>query len=160
MNKLREWLLTHVWPWSVIVSLQRRLNSLQREHDLACSIHSDYKKQAEWFYQAVRGELTREQLDAVQARMDREAEAECTRIGNIAHSHQAYIAPFPAKGSGIMDPKLEGSPAGNAVRSLAGDASLPRLEDLQRDLTEAGVELEIGGSVAPGEVYKIRPTGE
>lgn len=144
--KWTDWLRDHVWPWSSIRALQSALAYERADHALARSIHEDYRKQAEWWYNAVRGVLSSEQLAAVQSRIDREAEAECTRIGNLLHAQQPELW-IPPKGSGLMDPRLKGSPAGNAVKSIMGDTALPKLDHLQRDLAEA--KIEIGGAVDP-----------
>lgn len=148
-----DWLADRLWPWSSIRYLRYTLDhersllaSERRTHALAVAFHEDYRKQAEWWYNAVRGVLSSEQLTAVQARIDHEAEAECARIGNVLHANSPDLW-LPSKGSGLMDPKLEGSPAGNAVKVIAGDKTLPKLDDLQRDLADN--KIEIGGAVDP-----------
>lgn len=163
-NKFLTWFQRSVWPWSRIGILESHLadqiharESAQRQLAFLQAEFTDYKKQAEWWYEAVRGELTKEQLASVHAKIDREAEAECTRIGNIQHANNASQPIFPPKGSGQLDPKLESSdsPAANGVRRIMGDPTVPKMDDLQHDLYE--YEKAHGGPILWGESFPLHP---
>ena len=169
-NKFLTWFQRSFWPWSRIGILESHLadqiharEAEQQKLAFLQAEFADYKKQATWWYEAVRGELTREQLASVQAKIDREAEAECTRIGNVAHAADRFAPAFPPKGSGLIDPKLESkdvfspfvSPAANAVRKIAGDPTVPKLDDLKRDLAEH--EKAHGGPILWGQAFPLYP---
>lgn len=106
MNKLWNWLVDRLWPFST-------LGRLRRELALSRSIHDDYRQWSERWYALCHRELSPQQMAYLNDRYNQLAESECAAIGAANRIDKAR-AVFPLPGTGEIDPKL-----GEMGRALA-----------------------------------------
>jgi hypothetical protein len=214
------WLLSHLWPWSVMRRARRTITVLQHQLVFANQTFADYKLGAERFFTLCRQELPHDTFFALWKHLHEEFEAEYARQGMALHpvgdpaACAAYVSPsidFDPKDWELARPKPALSPLeldpfactdwermhaawdGNTaspVRTYPTDRDRqgmtaqsaqaplspcdtafgkglrkePPVEagkvDNHVNCTDSASSILRGGSVLPGEVLDIHPTGK